>query len=58
MVMEWLPPLAIFDLPVSLVKGAAAYHAAFPEEINARIESNQNDSQQAEAAYLDGPSAK
>jgi len=46
------------DLPVSLVKGAAAYHAAFPEEINARIESNQNDSQQAEAAYLDGPSAK
>ncbi len=42
------------DMPVSLVRGAVTYYAAFPEEIDSRIERNRIESEQAEAAWLAG----
>ncbi len=42
------------DMPVSLVRGAVTYYAAFPEEIDSRIKRNRSESEQAEAAWLAG----
>ncbi len=42
------------DMPVSLVRGAVTYYAAFPEEIDSRIERNRIESEQAEATWLAG----
>ncbi len=42
------------DMPVSLVRGAVTYYAAFPEEIDSRIERNRSESEQAEATWLAG----
>ncbi len=42
------------DMPVSLVRGAVTYYAAFPEEIDSRIKRNRIESEQAEAAWLAG----
>lgn len=40
------------DLPVSMVRSAVSYYAAFPEEIDTLIERNRAESERAEAAWL------
>lgn len=40
------------DLPVSMVRSAVAYYAAFPDEIDALIERNRAENERAQAAWL------
>lgn len=48
---------AYLELPLGLVQAAAAYYAVYPQEIEARIERNRRDSQQAHSAFLAGREA-
>jgi len=40
------------DIPLSLIRGAVAYYAAFVVEVDLLIERNRIESEQAEAAWL------
>lgn len=43
---------AYLELPLGLVQAAAAYYAAYPEEVDGRIEHNRREAQEAHAAFL------
>jgi hypothetical protein len=43
---------AYLELPLGLVQAAAAYYAAYPEEVDGRIERNRREAQEAHAAFL------
>jgi hypothetical protein len=43
---------AYLELPLGLVQAAAAYYAAYPEEIDARIERNSRETREAHSAFL------
>lgn len=40
------------QLPLGVVQAAAAYYAAYPEEIDGQIERNRRESEEAHAAFL------
>jgi hypothetical protein len=48
---------AYMELSVGLVQAAAAYYAAYSEEIDSRIERNRRETEEAHAAFLAGREA-
>lgn len=43
---------AYLEIPLGLVQAAASYYAAYPHEVDERIELNRREAQQAHAAFL------
>jgi hypothetical protein len=43
---------AYFEMPLGLVQAAATYYATYPDEIDARIERNRRETEEAHSAFI------